>query len=201
MSQQEQFTAAAHRHARSLTKVLAAITWSVPSHGTLHGCCMHLFQVTQASKAAQGMQMQLVPEVLACMHETVLQAVFKCKAMRKLWVSAGALWCAECRQFWRESVSQAYLHLGSGSRQHSARVAQAPARLPVLSAHHQPARQCAGDHVVHCPHGSEVPAFANLACSTCASVYAFLSLLGLLVGPLQIAGYPSLYSTAAEEQA
>ena len=194
----------------------------------VHTCCWHLFLVTQSSKAAPGLQMHLVSEVPARMHETVLQVVYGSKAMSKVLLSAGALWCAERRQLWRESVSQAHLHLGSGSRQHSARVAQAPARLPLLSAHHQPARQCAGDHGMHCPHGSGMPAFANLACSTYALVYALLSLLGLLVGhiahckipklvemqktsPLGVklmrsqvlyrAAQRGLYSTAAEEQA
>jgi len=46
-----------------------------------------------------------------------------------------------------------------------------------------------------------VPGFGNLACSTYATVYALLSLLGLLVGLLQTARFSSLYSTCAEELA
>lgn len=56
----------------------------------------------------------------------------------------GEVWGPECRQLWCEPVTQAYLHLGGGSRQPDAPVAQAPARLPFLPAHHQPARQCPG---------------------------------------------------------
>jgi len=40
----------------------------------VHTCSMHLLLFTQASKGAQGLQMQLVQEVLAFTHEAVLQA-------------------------------------------------------------------------------------------------------------------------------
>ena len=57
---------------------------------------------------------------------------------------AGAVWSAERRQLWREPVPQAYLHLGGGPRQPLASLAQAPACLQILPAHHQPAGQCSG---------------------------------------------------------
>ena len=157
---------------------------SFPGHTGIKGC-------TRAAIAFGARSASIL-----CVRQSCKQP--KCKAVSKLWLSAGALWRAECWQLWRESVSQAHLYLGSGSRQHSAGVAQAPAHLPVLSAHHQPARQCAGDHVMQCVCGSVVPAFVHLACSTYASMFALLS---LLVELLHTARYPSLFSTSAEEQA
>lgn len=79
----------------------------------------------------------------AIIHDAILNC--SCRlSLFAVCLLLGEVWGAECRQLWCESVTQAHLHLGGGTRQLAAPVAQAPACLPVLPAHHQPAWQCPG---------------------------------------------------------